>query len=102
MRPSTSVPPPAANGTTMVTARVGQLWAAAGLTPSTTAAEASKASRIACFGRMESLRRFGVLVFVVARVISAGFCVGARSVVLCPTGSRKVAGWRSRRIRGRT
>src|SRR4029077_355864 len=31
MRPSTSVPPPGANGTTMVTGRAGQLWAAARL-----------------------------------------------------------------------
>src|SRR5712691_2809518 len=46
MRPNTSVPPPAANGTTIVTGRVGQLWAAAGLTPSRRNAEAAKANRI--------------------------------------------------------
>jgi hypothetical protein len=34
MRPSTSVPPPAANGTTMVSGRLGQLCATAGLAAS--------------------------------------------------------------------
>ena len=32
MRPMTSVPPPAAHGTTSVSGRVGQSWAAAGVT----------------------------------------------------------------------
>jgi hypothetical protein len=31
MRPMTSVPPPAAHGTTSVSGRVGQSWAAAGI-----------------------------------------------------------------------
>ncbi len=45
MRPSTSVPPPAANGTTMVTGRFGQSSAGAGAMPCKLAANANSSNR---------------------------------------------------------
>src|SRR5262249_47937312 len=49
MRPSTSVPPPAANGTTMVSGRAGQVWETAGVLQATTQAIRSIAHSRACF-----------------------------------------------------
>jgi hypothetical protein len=46
IRPSKSVPPPGANGTTIVTGRSGQFWAAAGLTPLTKAVNARSTRRM--------------------------------------------------------
>ena len=52
MRPSTSVPPPGANGTTMVNGRVGQLCAAAGPAPSQQNPQTTNAASTAYLGRM--------------------------------------------------
>jgi hypothetical protein len=57
MRPRTSVPPPGANPTTMVTGRFGQLWAATGSTAAQTKAVATKANAIIGLASMVGLVR---------------------------------------------
>src|SRR5512144_1265053 len=55
IRPMTSVPPPAANGTTMVSGRAGQLSAA--IAPSAPKPATTKAKPITCLGGIVFLRR---------------------------------------------
>jgi hypothetical protein len=50
IRPRISLPLPAANGTTMVTGRVGQSWAAAGAVAESVATSAAKAAIILMAG----------------------------------------------------